>query len=60
MNSSREISVPELAKRLGCNIPRAQALVRTGRIPGCKTARGWVTTVAAVEKYLREVSGKRT
>lgn len=52
MNSSREISVPQLAKRLECSIPHAQALIRTGRIPGRKTARGWVTTVEAVERYL--------
>jgi Helix-turn-helix domain len=48
----REIAVPELAKRLGCSIPRAQALIRTGKIRGRKVARGWVTTTAAVEAYL--------
>jgi len=58
MDSSREISVPELAKRLGCSIPHAQALIRTGRIPGHKNSRGWVTTVAAVEKYTRGNPGK--
>jgi excisionase family DNA binding protein len=50
--ASQPISVPELAKRLGCNIPRAQALIRTGKIRGHKGARGWVTNQAAVEAYL--------
>jgi hypothetical protein len=59
MDSTREITVPELAKRLACTIPHAQALIRTGRIPGRKTLRGWVTTVAAVEKYTSANSGKR-
>ncbi len=52
MDSSREIGVPEIAHRLGCSIPLAQSLVRTGRIPGRKTARGWVASLAAVEEYL--------
>jgi excisionase family DNA binding protein len=50
--ASREITVPELAKRLGCSIPLAQALIRKGKIRGRKAARGWVTTTAAVEAYL--------
>ncbi len=49
-----EVCVPELAKRLGRSIPYAQALIRTGRISGCKTARGWMTTAAAVDKYVAE------
>jgi len=52
MNSSRELSDPTLAYRLGCTIPQAQVLIRTGRIPGYKTAAGWVTTEAAVKAYL--------
>ena len=59
MDSPREITVPELAKRLGCSIPHAQALIRTGRIPGRKTLRGWVTTIAALEKYTSGNPGKR-
>jgi Helix-turn-helix domain len=50
--TSREITVPELAKRLGCSIPHAQALIRTGKIRGRKAARGWVTTTTAVEACL--------
>ena len=50
--ASREITVPELANRLGCSIPRAQALIRTGRIRGRKGVRGWVTTTTALETYL--------
>ncbi len=52
MPSSREIGVPELAYRMGCSIPLAQSLIRTGRIPGRKTPRGWVTTLQAMEEYL--------
>ncbi len=52
MDSSPEISVPTLAHRLGCTIPRAQALIRSGRIPGRKTPHGWFTTEAALETYL--------
>ena len=58
MDTSRPICVPELAKRLGCSLPQAQALIRTGRIPGHKNARGWVTTAAAVDKYLKAHPGK--
>ncbi len=54
MNPSREITVPELAKRLGCTIPHAQYLIRTQRLPGRKSSRGWVTTEAALEKYLKD------
>jgi hypothetical protein len=57
MESSREISIPTVAKRLGCTIPYAQTLVRTGRIPGRKTARGWVTTIAVVKEYLAKRAG---
>lgn len=49
---STEITVPELASRLGFSIPRAQALIRTGKIRGRKGVRGWVTTSVAVEAYL--------
>ena len=56
MTPSREISVPDLAQRLGCSIPHAQRLIRTGRIRGRKTARGWVTTTDAAEAYLGEIS----
>lgn len=51
MNASREISVPELARRLHCSMPRAESLIRSGRIRGRNTARGWITTAAAVECY---------
>ena len=54
MDSTRKIYVPELAQRLHCSIPRAQSLIRSGRIRGRKTARGWVTTEAAVENYLMQ------
>lgn len=53
MSPSREITVPELAKRLGCTIPHAQYLIRTQRLPGRKSLRGWVTTEAALDDYLR-------
>jgi hypothetical protein len=48
----REVTVPELAKRLGCSIPHAQALIRTGQIRGHKENHGWVTTTLEVEVYL--------
>lgn len=51
MNCPREIGVPELARRLRCSKPRAESLIRSGRIRGRQTAGGWVTTVAAVESY---------
>lgn len=50
--NSQEITVPSLAKRLGCTIPRAQALIRTGAIHGRKGANGWMTTSLMVEAYL--------
>lgn len=59
MDASRDITVPELAKRLGCSIPHAQALIRTGRIPGHRNSRGWVTTVAEVEKHSEGNPGKQ-
>jgi hypothetical protein len=67
METKREISVPEVAKRLDCTIPHAQSLIRNRRIPGRKTERGWVTTVAAVDAYIaarsigrgRSISGNR-
>ena len=52
--TAKKITVPELAKRLGCSIPRAQALIRTGAIRGRKVARGWVTTSSAVDAYLEK------
>lgn len=52
MAPSREIGVPEIAYRLGCSIPLAQSLVRTGRIPGRKIERGWIAPIEAVEEYL--------
>lgn len=57
---TKEITVPELAKRLGCSIPRAQALIRTGAIRGRKVASGWVTTPAAVEVYLAKRANPTT
>ena len=50
--ASKEITVPELAKRLECSIPHAQALIRTGKIHGRKGVSGWLTTVGAIETYL--------
>jgi len=50
--ATKELTVPELAKRLECSIPRAQALIRTGAIRGRKGANGWVTTPADVEAFL--------
>ena len=50
--AAKDITVPELAKHLGCSIPRAQALIRTGAIRGRKGASGWLTTPAAVKAYL--------
>ncbi len=52
MDAQREISVPQLAQRLGCTVPYAQSLIRRGSIRGRKTPRGWVTTSAALEAYL--------
>ena len=60
MDSSRELSVPAIAQRLGCTIPHAQMLIRTGRIPGRKTAYGWVTTEAAWQTYMAKHSGETT
>ncbi len=54
MDSSLELGVPEVARILGCSIPYAQRLIRTGRVPGRKDARGWVTTKLALDKYLAE------
>ncbi len=51
MPATREVTVSQLAQRLGCSIPRAQSLIRSGRIAGTKTARGWVTTEAAIQVY---------
>ena len=56
LDPSRQICVPKLAQLLGCTIPKAQTLIRTGRIPGHKNPHGWVTTAAAVERYLAEHS----
>ena len=53
MNTTAELSIPALAQRLGMSIPRAQALVRSGKIPGHKTAWGWITTEEAVSSFLR-------
>ena len=50
--AAKEITVPELAKRLGCSIPHAQALIRKGEMRGRKVARGWVTTTAEVDAYI--------
>ena len=50
--ATKEVTVPELAKWLGCSIPRAQALIRTGAIRGRKGANGWVTPLSAVEAFL--------
>lgn len=50
--SSKQITVPELAKLLDCSIPRAQASIRTGAIRGRKGSNGWVTTSTAIEAYL--------
>lgn len=58
--SSNQITVPELAKLLDCNIPRAQALIHTGTIRGRKDASGWVTTPAAVEDYLAKRANPAT
>lgn len=49
---SKEITVPQLAKRLGSDIPRAQAFIRMGKIHGRNGINGWVATPAAVETYL--------
>ena len=54
MTPQREITVPELAQCLGCSIPHAQSLIRTGRIPGRKGPRGWVTTQKAVDEYIAQ------
>ena len=54
------ITVPELAKRLGRSIPYVQALIRTKKIPGRKTAAGWVTTQAAVENYLNKYAQSKS
>ena len=50
--SSKEITVPELAKRLRRSIPYVQSLIRKGTIRGCKGDKRWVTTLAALEEYL--------
>lgn len=52
MNTTGELSIPALAQRLGLSIPRAQALVRSGKIPGHKTVWGWITTEDAVASFL--------
>ncbi len=51
MKAVHEISASQLARRLRCPVARAEILIRSGRIRGHKTARGWVTTEAAVESY---------
>ncbi len=60
MNPQSEISVPQLAQRLGCTVPYAQSLIRRGSIRGRKTPRGWVTTCAAVDVYLLKRNGGKT
>lgn len=57
---TKEITVPELAKRLNCSIPRAQALIRTGALCGCKGSNGWVTTSTAVDDYLAKRANRAT
>jgi hypothetical protein len=51
MHPLREIDVTELAKRLRCSPTRAESLIRSGRIRGRQTSRGWITTASAVESY---------
>ncbi len=51
MKTVQEISASQLARRLHCPVMRAESLIRSGRIEGRKTARGWVTTEAALERY---------
>ena len=53
---TKEITVPELAKRLGRSIPYTQSLIRKGTIRGHKISKGWVTTSAAVEEYLAKLA----
>jgi hypothetical protein len=60
MNPQSDISVPQLAQRLGCTVPYAQSLIRRGSIRGRKTPRGWVTTPAALEVYLSKRNGAKT
>ncbi len=60
MNPQSDISVPQLAQRLGCSVPYAQSLIRRGSIRGRKTPRGWVTTSAALEVYLLKRNGGKT
>ena len=58
--SSKEITVPELAKRLERSIPYVQSLIRKGTIRGHKESKGWVTTAAAVEEYLAKRTDSAT
>ncbi len=51
MKAAQEITARQLARRLRCSIPRAHSLIRSGRIRGRQTERGWVTTEAAVQSY---------
>ena len=58
METSRTITVPQLATLLGLTIPYAQRLIREGIIPGFKNDGNWCTTQEAVEKYQAQRKGK--
>lgn len=48
----REITLSQVANRLHCSVARAESLVRSGRLLGRRTARGGVTSEAAIQSYL--------
>jgi excisionase family DNA binding protein len=50
---SREITVREVAQRLGCTLHHAYALVYANRLPGRKVAGKWLIPVTAVEARIR-------
>ena len=56
----KEITVPELVKRLGRKPSFRPVLDPQEKIPGRKTAIGWVTTQAAVENYLDQCANPKS
>ncbi|MBZ5689280.1 MAG: helix-turn-helix domain-containing protein [Acidobacteriia bacterium] len=47
------LSVPQVARRLGCSHRYAYALVRSGKLKAKRTCGRWLVSVAEVEAFLR-------
>ena len=49
----REITVREVAQRLGCTLHHAYALVYANRLPARKVAGRWLIPITAVDARIR-------